>query len=95
MLLFTEWLRERTGSCKGNEFSSVCLTGLIHTKPTGAQAREKKEEEVLGQHGRNGIPRGTGNPEPLEQIAEEVYGLVYYVVTKMGAFWPSFTEEKV
>jgi len=44
MLLFIDWLRQRTGSCKGKEYSSAYLTELIHTKPTGAWDREKQEE---------------------------------------------------
>lgn len=61
MLLFTDRLRERPGSCRGNEFSSVYLTGLIHTKPTGAWDREQQEEGAVVQHRLKSILRGTGD----------------------------------
>lgn len=35
------------GKSKGKEFSSACLTGIIHTKPRGAWDRKKQEEEAL------------------------------------------------
>lgn len=88
---------ERTGSCKANEFSSAYLSGLIHTKPTGAWDREKQEEGASVQQGSKDISRGTENQECLDWIAEETDGVTLSKLFgyKRGAFWPVPVEVKV